>query len=322
MKRVGFLGCGHFVKAYLQVLAKCASEATVVAVAARDEAKAKAVLPQATFFADWRKLVSEADVDVLIVCLPLQMHWEVLSLCLACPRLSGKVILSEKPIAQTIEQGEQLIALYRATPGERRPVWLVAENYRLEPAFARAAELAAQIGMLRSFHLSVCHSVSTTVGVFLTEWRKDLGSYVLDSAVHYVAALRVCLAEMPLRITSATASKIWPLMPGKTDTVTVALAGTECVGQFFCSFGQYFANDMRLLLCGDRGNVQVEKRPGCYAVKCAGVEEVFPWCGMEREVGIALAAARGEASEASLRQLGPEEALIDLRLVCGMLGNK
>ena len=134
MKRVGFLGCGHFVKAYIQVLSKCAAEAVVVAVAARDEVKAKTMLPTATFFADWRALVTEVDLDVLIVCLPVQMHFEVLSFCLACPRLAGKVVLSEKPIAQTVEQAEQLIALHSAVPVERRPVWLVAENYRLEPA--------------------------------------------------------------------------------------------------------------------------------------------------------------------------------------------
>jgi predicted dehydrogenase len=319
MKRVGFLGCGHFVKAHLEVLARCPN-ATVVAVAARDEAKAKALIPRATFYSDWRQLVSTTDLDVLIVCLPLQMHWDVLSHCLPHPKLAGKVILSEKPIAQTIEQAKQLIALFEEIPKERRPVWLVAENYRLEPAFARAAERAAELGRVKSFHSNACHLVSTTVGVFLTEWRKELGSYVLDSAVHYIAALRLCLGDMPLQVTSSTGSKIWPLMPGKTDTVTAAISGNECVGQFFCSFGQYATNDMRLLLCCERGNVQVEKRPGSYAVKCTGgEEEVFPWCGMEREMHLALAAAKGEATEASINQMGPAEALQDLVLVCAML---
>jgi predicted dehydrogenase len=318
MKRVGFLGCGHFVKAHLQVLSRC-PDATVVAVAARDEAKAKAMIPAATFYADWRRLVSDAQLDVLIVCLPVQMHWEVLSHCIPSPTLAGKVILSEKPIAQTVEQAKRLVALYEEIPKERRPVWLVAENYRLEPAFEQGAELVAELGRVKSFHLNACHAVSTTAGVFLTEWRKELGSYVLDSAVHYVAALRLCLGDMPLQVASSTSRKLWPLMPGKTDTVIAVVDGAECAGYFFCSFGQYAENNTRVIVCCERGNVEIEKRPGSYAVKCAGKEQVFPWCGMEREMQLTLAATRGEASETSLSRLGPAEALKDLLLVCEML---
>lgn len=99
---VGILGAGHFGKTYASVLS--ANGAKVTAVSARDQAKALALFPGAVFYPDWRALVREAKIDLLVVCLPIHMHFEVLSLALDC----GRTILSEKPVAASLEQAEAL----------------------------------------------------------------------------------------------------------------------------------------------------------------------------------------------------------------------
>ncbi len=128
--RVGILGSGHFAKTYAQVLDK--NGAVVVAVSARNESKAKELFPKAVFFADWKALVKNAEIDLLIVCVPIFMHFEVISLALD----SGRQILSEKPVAETIDQAEQLVERYSRRKSNHS--WMVAENYRLEPVFAKA----------------------------------------------------------------------------------------------------------------------------------------------------------------------------------------
>ena len=104
--KVGILGAGHFAKTYAQVLAK--QNASVVAVAARDENKAKALFPGATVFASWKTLVRDAQIDLLVVCLPISMHFDVIMFALD----QNKVILSEKPVAASLEQAEQLLERY------------------------------------------------------------------------------------------------------------------------------------------------------------------------------------------------------------------
>ncbi len=312
--RVGVLGCGHFAKTYSQVLGKQA-DVSVVAVAARDKEKAATIFPQAVFFADWKELLLHAETDVVIVVLPIQMHLEVLTFCFAHP-LRCRALLSEKPVAATPEEGRQLIDLYHASP--KSFTWLVAENYRMERAFSLASTMP--IGTVRSFHFNACHAVSTTVGVYKTEWRKTFTSYLVDSAVHYLAALRLALGNPSLHVTSSTASKLWPLMPGDNDSVAAAIKTSDgAIGQFFCSFGQYAVNDMRLLICGDKGNVEVVKQPGCYVVKSGDFVQSCPWEGVDKEVSMVLEFVRGTISVADTRLLSPEEAQIDLQLIQDML---
>ncbi len=45
---------------------------------------------------------------------------------------AGKAVVSEKPVAATVEAARAAIARYRAGPpaGGRSPVWMLAENYR------------------------------------------------------------------------------------------------------------------------------------------------------------------------------------------------
>ena len=45
---------------------------------------------------------------------------------------AGKHVLSEKPVAPTLEQAQQLLAFYRSLPSPA-PLWCVGENYRQGP---------------------------------------------------------------------------------------------------------------------------------------------------------------------------------------------
>ena len=109
-------------------------EPVVVADADLDRAESvarRAAIPAVE--ADWRAAVSRDDVDLVDICLPDECHAEV---AIAAAR-AGKHILCEKPLAQTVEQGEAALAEI-----ERAGVTaMVGLQYRRTPA----AELLGQL---------------------------------------------------------------------------------------------------------------------------------------------------------------------------------
>lgn len=57
---------------------------------------------------------------------------------------AGKHVISEKPIAPTIEEARENIEAYRAL--NNGAVWNIAENFRYEDVFEAQADLVAKIG--------------------------------------------------------------------------------------------------------------------------------------------------------------------------------
>ncbi|MDT7621348.1 MAG: levoglucosan dehydrogenase [Pseudonocardiales bacterium] len=102
-------------------------EPVVVADADLDRARSvarRSAIPAVE--ADWRAAVHRDDVDLVDICLPDECHAEV---AIAAAR-AGRHILCEKPLAQTVEQGEAALAEV-----ERAGVTaMVGLQYRRTPA--------------------------------------------------------------------------------------------------------------------------------------------------------------------------------------------
>jgi predicted dehydrogenase len=102
-------------------------EPVVVADADLDRARSvarRSAIPDVE--ADWRAAVHRDDVDLVDICLPDECHAEV---AIAAAR-AGRHILCEKPLAQTVEQGEAALAEV-----ERAGVTaMVGLQYRRTPA--------------------------------------------------------------------------------------------------------------------------------------------------------------------------------------------
>jgi predicted dehydrogenase len=106
--RIGILGFGAIGRTHFTALRQI-PEARVVAVSRRD---APAELEHGiAWYPDYRNLLARPDIDLVVVCTPSGLHarqaLEVLE--------SGKGVIVEKPIALTLEEGEQLVRLARET---------------------------------------------------------------------------------------------------------------------------------------------------------------------------------------------------------------
>ena len=119
--RTAILGCGSFAHRHAQVLSLLPDEIELVAFCDRNEWKARALAEQytagqAAVFTDHRALLSQADLNLLMICLPPYGHTDEVELAAA----RGIHVLMEKPI-RTSRPSLSMPTRRRFTLPERRP---------------------------------------------------------------------------------------------------------------------------------------------------------------------------------------------------------
>jgi predicted dehydrogenase len=129
--RVGFIGAGSVLWAYLQVLDRLvprglAREGPICARRAETWPDVLARRPGASLVADPRDVL-ESEVEVVVVITPPASHAELTRLALE----AGKHVVCEKPLAMTREEAEPLVEL----AAERGLLVLAAPFVQLAPTF-------------------------------------------------------------------------------------------------------------------------------------------------------------------------------------------
>jgi len=81
----------------------------------------------------WRKLVADAEIDIIDICTPNHTHREI---AVAAAR-AGKAVLCEKPLGLDVSEGKEMLAAVK----KARVVHMVCHNYRRIPAIALAKEM-------------------------------------------------------------------------------------------------------------------------------------------------------------------------------------
>ena len=95
---------------------------------------------------DWRALIARDDVDLVDVCTPGDTHAEIAIAALE----AGKHVLCEKPLANTVEEAEEMVRAAEAAAA-RGVRSMVGFNYRRVPALSLAQRIIAsgRLGDLR-----------------------------------------------------------------------------------------------------------------------------------------------------------------------------
>ncbi|OON81780.1 Gfo/Idh/MocA family protein [Streptomyces tsukubensis] len=138
---------------------------------------------------DWRALIARDDVDLVDICTPGDSHAEIAVAALE----AGKHVLCEKPLANSVEEAEAMVAAASAARS-RGLLAMVGFNYRRLPAAAFARQLVAggRIGDLRHVRVTYLQDWLTDPEAPLT-WRLqrdragsgalgDLGAHIVDLA--------------------------------------------------------------------------------------------------------------------------------------------
>jgi predicted dehydrogenase len=134
----------------------------LAAICGRNEHAVRAVAEQQGWPAwetDWRRLIERDDVDLVDVSTPGASHAEIAIAALE----AGKHVLCEKPLANSVEEGEAMVAAAEQA-AERGVHAMVGLNYRRVPAMAVARQLVAdgRLGEIRHVR-----------GTYLQDWLVD-----------------------------------------------------------------------------------------------------------------------------------------------------
>lgn len=104
----------------------------------------------------WQEVVARKDIDVVDICTPGDSHAEI---AIAAAE-SGKAILCEKPLANTVADAERMLAAAE----KAKVIHMLCHNYRRCPAVTLAKQLilAGEIGHIHHYR-----------GVYLQDWIVD-----------------------------------------------------------------------------------------------------------------------------------------------------
>lgn len=261
--RLGLIGAGIFAReAHLPSLNDLRHLFDLVAICSRRQVTARARADQwladgttrPDVYTDISALLARGDIDAVDIVLPIDKMPGVVIQALR----AGKHVMSEKPIAPTVDEAQRLLSIYQ---NHEPQVWMVGENWRYESAFRLAADMIQQkvIGNPITCHFSAHIEMSPSNKYWQTGWRREwdyLGNWLLDFGVHHVAVMRAALGE--IADVQATATLVNPQL--KTlDTLSAAMRferGTLGTYSLTCAAKSQWPP--RLSVVGDAGSLMVQ----------------------------------------------------------------
>lgn len=320
--RLGMIGAGLFARqAHVPAIKALGDAFEIVAVCSRtaeSAGKLAALLDgPVDIVHDPAALLARDDIEAVDVVLPIGAQPAVISQALA----AGKHVISEKPMAPDVAAGRRLLAEY-ATQTAARPglVWMVAENYRYEEPFVRAAEIVASgaIGRVLLADWAIHVAMTPDNPYYHTSWRRDEsfpGGFLLDGGVHHMAGLRLILGEVAS--VTATMTRQRPDLP-PADTLSAALL---FAGGALASYSITYAGGApwygALQIVGERGALRIVRNEALELTVDGQTQTlaVKPFGGVDGELAAFAAAIRSGA----VHRNSPLEGLRDVAVLEALL---
>ena len=172
MLRIGVFGAGHLGKIHIQQW-KEIPQVELVGFYDPDDTNAALAIAQyqVSRYLDIEALLSA--VDVIDIVSPTTTHFEIAKICL----LNGKHLFVEKPLANTLEEGRELVKLIN----EANVKCQVGHVERYNPAFLALADQQLQPMFIEAHRLAQFNPRGTDVAVIL-----DLMIHDIDIVLHLV----------------------------------------------------------------------------------------------------------------------------------------
>ena len=158
----------------------CAAD--VVAICDVNEAAAKAAaasfcIPEV--YTDYKKMLAQADIDCVSICVPNKLHMPLALDCLA----AGKNVLSEKPLARTAAEGQKMVD----AAAKAKKLLMIQFNNRYRPE-ARILKQYATDGTLGDIYFARAGWVRRNGipgwGGWFTQKETAGGGPIIDLGVH------------------------------------------------------------------------------------------------------------------------------------------
>ncbi len=189
MVRIGLLGCGFVATFYMQGLSEVPGQ-EVVAVYRRDTAKANAFADRwgiPVVSDDMAAVCGRADVDMLLIALPNNMHLEAVRLAAA----HGKHVVCTKPLGRNAAEARRMLEAVRAAG----VLHGYAETEVFSPAVIRAKNLIDEGAIGRVLTVRSREAHAGPHAPHFWDAAEAGGGALLDMGCHTIEAARYFIGK-------------------------------------------------------------------------------------------------------------------------------
>ncbi len=244
------IGCGHIGMEHLMDI-YYRPGIQVVAVVDTDLARAEEAARRCNashFGTDYHPFLADEHIDIVIVATYANSHLPIVKECLA----HHKHVLCEKPIATTIEEGQEFLQ----TVKNAREKVMVAHVLRHNRSYRTIKELvdAGEIGDLRLIRMIQNHHAM--------DWdrycrlMKDC-SPTMDCGVHYYD-LAQWIAGSPITTVTGFGALTQPDAPQENHTLVTFTMENGCAGFYEAGWGQTVRSANVKEFIGTKGRITLE----------------------------------------------------------------
>lgn len=246
---VAVIGCSGMAKLHMQgVISKKSAKLYAICDTAPErleECKKQFNIEIAV--SDYKELVSDKNIDAVVIVTPDQLHLEMTTAFLR----AGKAVLCEKPMALTVEECEEMMRVEKETDGKL----MIGQICRCTPGFIAAKKLVdeGKIGELTFVESEYAHNYSHARGY--NDWRVVPERHgFIGGGCHAVDLLR-WIAGDPTEVYAYSNHKSmidWP-----TDDLVIAMYKfpNNVPGKVFVSIGCKRNYTMRSVFYGTKGTI-------------------------------------------------------------------
>ncbi len=246
---IGLIGCGGITQSHLQAYQKAGYRVVALASRSRERAEARRAefFPDAAVFTDWRELLAQDDVRVADIATSPEVRGPIIEAVLR----AGKHVLSQKPLALTLAEGERLATLAE----QCRQRLAVNQNGRWAPHFAwmRAAISAGLIGEVSSVDFAVHWDHHWICG---TPFEEQSHLVLADFAIHWFDIATAFFGDRPARkvFAAAARSRSQRARPPFLAHACVEFDGRQATFAFNADTA--FGQEDRTTIVGSRGTLR------------------------------------------------------------------
>lgn len=214
--RIGLIGAGKHGSRYAKHIAEDISQAELLGVCRRSkrEGEQLAIKYGCQYYADYRQLIADTDVDAVAVVVPPYLHAAIVET--ACQ--AGKHILIEKPLAVSMAEAKRIRSLVEQSQSR----CMVAQTLRFNAVVQALKAHIADIAPLHTLYLSQRFEPSPLQ--WLDHKAESGGGIILHTGVHSFDLLRF--------LSDSEVERVW------CQTTTICTQQTEDNFQMQCQFAQ------------------------------------------------------------------------------------
>ncbi len=264
--KIGFVGVGDISGIYLENLTKVFKEVEVIGVCdlireRAEKAVEKYNIPK--LYNDMYELFADPDVDIVLNITRPNEHYEVSKAAL----LAGKHVYSEKPLASTIEKGEELVKIAQEKglllggapdtymgAGIQTARKLIEDGYIGRPIGASAHLICrGPEGWHHDPEFFYKHGGGPMM---------DMGPYYVTALINLLGGVRriagMAKASFPTR-TITSAPCYGKVVDVEVPTYVAGILEFECgaIGSLFTTFDVHYSENEKLEIYGTEGTLQV-----------------------------------------------------------------